>query len=445
MAISTQSNNSGTVYQTLDPLMKLYYINRSYDQLQQLMYKGSVLNLFQRLPASETIEGKQFVIPVEYGGSPNQSKDFSIAQGLAKKRTFSSGRFQIPFDDDFALERVSEKVMRGTKTIQGAFYKAVKVANKAIVGLKNKREIALFAEEDNAAAKVGTVDRTVAAKPVITLSDSAQASSFEKDQDVQFATSNTAAVFAGGPWRVDSVNRSAGTITLDKALPAGVGSTYYIFRNGDHNKTALTSLRKYIDGTATPGTLHGLDRNQDPIRLGGHYKEMDASDTFSGIVRFMTSSIFNLCQAAPQTLICNPLVEALMATEMAKDGNAGGLGNTRNDISDGGIMGTTRFGVGKLQFNTTYGPVSIHTSPFCPISEFYILDLNCFGLYYLGGEGDDFVDFSYSDSGSLFRTIDDDPGREVRVMSFGNLGCTGPGMNARVKLDSARITAARTG
>ena len=445
MAISTQSNNSGTVYQTLDPLMKLYYIDRSYDQLQQLMYKGSVLNLFQRLPASEQIGGKKFVIPVEYGGSPNQSKDFAIAQGLAKKRTFSSGNFEIPFDDDFGLERVSDKVMKGTRDIRMAFYKAVKVANKAIVGLKNKREIALFAKEDNASGQVSTIDRTTPAAPVITLSDRAHAASFEKDQDIQFATSNTANLIAGGPWRIDKVDRFKGTITLDKVLPAGVVANIYIFRNGDHGKTALTSLRKYIDGSSAPGTLHGLDRNEDPTRLGGFYKEMDAGDTFSSIVRFMTSSIFNLCQAAPQTLICNPLVEALMATELAKDGNAAGLGNTRNDISRGGIMGTTRFGVGKLQFNTTYGPISIHTSPFCPIEEFYILDLNCFGLYYLGNEGDNFVDFSYSDSGSLFRTIDDDPGREVRVVSYGNLGCTGPGMNARIKLDNPRIMKAADG
>ena len=95
--------------------------------------------------------------------------------------------------------------------------------------------------------------------------------------------------------------------------------------------------------------------------------------------------------------------------------------------------------MGKLAFKHSKGLTEIVTSPFCPIGQTYLLDERTWSLHYLGESGDDFVDFARNGTDGILVQAHDGAGVEIRVESYGNLVCNGPGKNARLYLSNGLL------
>ena len=427
------SNNLGTTVASADAVLKQWYYDKQ--NLNQLLYaEDEVLKRLQRLPASEVIEGREMVVPVRIGGSPSQSKDFTKAQEQAKARTGARGRWIVPIDEDYAVVRISNKAIKASKNKMGAFVKLLADETDAeIERLKQRRCTAIFAPSsggvNNKRNVIGEVKSVTAAK--VTLKDKGRIANFEIGDQLQFLQSSGAA--RGAVVGVVNVDRSEGVITLTAAV-SGLAANDLVVRDGDRGKVGLAGFNEWITGGSTPGSLFGLDRNLDPVRLAGFSVDIadsapapaNAQGPFTKNVRKTIAKIINLTNTAPTMFVCNSLVEDFIAQEQST--------NLRLDMSTGGVSGVTNIGMGKLAFKHSKGMTEIVTSSFCPVGTCYLIDERTWSLHYLGDQGDDFVDFVKNDRGGIIIPAYDGPGLEIRAESFGNLVCQAPGKNAKFNL-----------
>ena len=443
------AGNLGTTTQSADVYLKQIYIDNQ--NLNSLMYDDPVLGMLNRLPASNVVEGKEMVVPIRIGRSPSGSKDFTKAQQQAQARTGARGRWIIPIDEDFQVGRVSNKAIKSSKSSMGAFVKLlVDETDAAIAGLKEKRCAALFAPEygTNTAGRnaVGVAAAQVASSAkVYTVADRGNISAFDLGDTVVVLTSSGGAVANSRAGIVTKVNSEAGTFETNQSLVSSgnVPKDALFLKDGDAGKSGLTSFAQWLPAksntnafTNSSATLHGLDRSLHRARLAGFYSEVadGAPNTlpFTKAFRKMTANIINLSGNAPNKFVCNSLVEDFLAQEQVNNINF------NSDNSGGGAI--VSVGAGKLQFRHSKGVCEIVTSPFCPISDCYLLDTNTWALHYLGNEGDDFVDFAKNENGGMLIPAYNGAGVEVRVESFGNTTCDAPGRNGRLHLADALYT-----
>ena len=451
---ATGSNNLGTTVQSADAFLKDWYLGDR-QSLNKLMYpKDEALMRLKRFPASGKVQGRKMVVPMRIGRSPSQSKNFIKAQNQAKKRTGARGVWLVEYDNDFGLARVENKVIKASVGMQGAFIKEmIDETDAAVEGLRQKRCTALFAPEyaaDAARNSIGKVKSSavVGAKSVVTLTDAGNAANFDIGDELIVRNATGAVTRAGGVAVVESVDRQAGTVGLNRTV-AALAANDILIRDGDEDQVGLTSFNQWLPAktagnafSVSDKELHGLDRSLDRARLAGFYSTVGtaakadaankpAAQPFTLAIRRMISQINALTGSAPDLFFCNPLVEDAIAKEQSA--------NIRLDVSQGGAAQVTGIGMGKLAIKHSKGMTEIVTSSFCPIAECYLIDTETFGLMFLGGEGDDFVDFARNKAGGILLDAYDASGVEIRVESYGNLVCNAPGRNGRLHLNQGLV------
>ena len=420
------SGNAGNTLTSASAYLKNWYINKG--MLNTLMYeRDPFLMRIKRLPAAQQVGGKKLIVPFRLGRSPSQSKDFTKAQAQAKARTGARATWELDIDHDFGLSRVNNQTIKASRNDRGAFIKVLKdEADLAISSLAQKRCVSLFAEKANVAGYV-----SARAASTITLSRDSQSVAFDINDTIE-VRSPTGVVRAGGPWVIEKVNRGTGVLTLDKPAGSAVAANDEIYKDGDYGQTALVGLPQWLPKSRTGlTTFNGVDRSLDPERTAGFFKKMGASDTFDKVVRSVAAQINWLTGTNPTIAVMNPLVEDVVSQELTD--------KIRYDDAGKGAAGKVGVGIGGLSFKTSKGPIEVVSSSFCPTTDIYLLDESSIGLYYLPGDGNNFVDFEYSTSGSMFVDAYDSSGVEIRCSSYGNLGVSHPGTCGRIELDTSKI------
>ena len=420
------AGNVGNTLVSASNYLKNWYINKG--MLNRLMFeRDPFLSRIKRLPASQQVGGKKLIVPFRLGRSPSQSKDFTKAQAQAKARTGARATWELDIDHDFGLSRVNNQTIKASRNERGAFVKILKdEADMAITSLQQKRCVALFASKANVA---GTISARAAS--TFTLSRDSQSVAFDINDTLE-VRSPTGVVRAGGPWVVEKVDYANGVLTLDKAAGSAVAANDEIYKDGDYGQTALVGLPQWLPKVRTGlGAFNGVDRSQNVLRTAGHYKKMSSADTFDKSVRSMAAQINWLTGVNPTIAVMNPLVEDVVSQELTA--------KIRYDDMGKGAADKVGVGIGGLSFKTSKGPIEVVSSSFCPVTDIYLLDEASIGLYYLPGEGNSFVDFEKSTSGSMFIDAYDAAGVEIRCSSYGNFCVSHPGTCGRIELESTKI------
>ena len=129
--------------------LKEYYINQN--MLDTLLYgRDPLFSSLQKLPATETVGGREIIVPIKVSRNPNASRDFATSQAAAKARTALRERFVIKTDEDYAVGRISNVVKYASSGKDGAFISAFKdEMNDAIQTLGQRRSEDIAGQGDS--------------------------------------------------------------------------------------------------------------------------------------------------------------------------------------------------------------------------------------------------------------------------------------------------------
>ena len=430
------SKRSGLNFSSFENWMKEYYINRG--QLDQLMYKSdNFLKAVEKLPATQSVEGKQVVYAVRYGRHPAASRDFSVAQTLAKTKTGARERFVVDIDEDFAVARISNKTIYASEGNMGAFIKAAKdEMDDALRGLSQRRSSDIQGAGYSIKGRVGSIGNP---RSTITLTNPSDSVNFDIGDVIQFAANqNSGSAKQVGSSASDTtatinkVNRTSGVITLSAVLNAAVVNNDYIFRQGDFRADSLRGLQAWLPATAPSSndSFFGVNRSLDPDRLSGHrLTTSGASASYSDIIQDAAARIMNLTSLGPDCVWINPLRYSSFVQQLTSK-------IRYNNVGMGGTVGADGFS--NLVVHTAAGSLPVKVSTWIPRDVIYVLRMETWCLYYLSDKGKRFVDFIDGENGYAVHSYDD-AGIELRAESYGAFGCFAPGCNARINVSSISL------
>ena len=426
---------SGLNAESFSPYYKRMYIDAG--RMNIMLYSDPLLREVEQIRMSQPTQGNNMVIPYQIGRSPNVSKDFAVAQKLAKSNTAQRGNWLIPFDSAFGVGRVDQKTMLSTENNTGAFKQALQnEIDISVYSMRTLRCQDFFSLKPNERGIV----KSVTAK-VVTLEHKWQAVNFDSNDSIGFYHGTSAidhkagTARAGGFNPVDKVNPATGEITFKNAVNGAVVAGDSMIREGDFGEVAMASLNTWIPKSLTGlGSLFGQDRSVNPLRLAGSRVQLTANDNVSAHVRELSSQIASLSMTeGPNAVITNPMTENYVLGQ--SDANVRYI----DDSGSGAGPKTRQSNVG-LQFRRADGyPMKTILTPFADPSVLWLVNLQYMALYYYARKGSNrFVDFQYT-NGNMFKTSHDDAGVEIRTLSFGNFVIPYPGIFGRVDLDPTNV------
>ena len=434
---------AGVNFTTYDKYFKDKYIDCG--KKDAMIFEDQWLKIVKNYMKSGPVEGKQVVIPYELGRSPSVSRDFGVAQAIAKKKAAAIGSWTIPLDDAYGVGRVDEKTMRASRNNEGAFQKALeKEVKNAIVAMQHIRCQDFFAPKPN--HKGATKNVGDGSTKLITLTNAWQAANFDRGDEIRFYDdlNKTAPVERGlkadGPYSVEKVDLVGGTITLDKAPKAAILANSEIARDGDAGKVAMASLNKWIPKTLAKvstdqdATLFGQDRTINPLRLQGSRRQVAANGSVVDAVTGVAAQIAAICKTTgPNIALMHPMTKRYISNQTNSN-----IRYSRSDGTGGGGVVRTNNGNFKfVKFNDEF--IEPVTTPFADPGVIWLIDTKYIALYFLPSpQNGEFVDFIYQ-NGSMFKQSHDEPGVEIRTASFCNFVLPYPGTCGRVDLNSSNV------
>lgn len=368
------------------------------------------------VPKAPDATGKYVPIPVIYEVNQGRSSTFANAQGNQSPGLLAE--FMVTLRPDYDVATLSNQAMEASQDQKGAFLDfATMFVDLAIQGA------ALSAASSMFRSGTGTIGGISAiAGGVITLTNAADVSQFGINQTLQ-----AAAVDGGAPRAalgyVIARNVMAGTITVSAVAmggaagsPAGWAANDVLLVQGDSN-AKLTGLSAWLPATAPLGT-----------------------DNFYGVNRSVDSRLYGLTYPGAQQPVEEAIIDAALIVRREKGRPRHFFTNYGSEAALIKALGTRReyvdwSGEGEIGFRGVKiqgpaGPIEVFADRNCQAATGYLLQLNTWKLYSLGGVP---KIFKYGDGLEMLRLANADAS-EVRVGDYANLGCRAPGWNSQVQL-----------
>tara|TARA_R100001530_G_scaffold53480_2_gene39487 strand:- start:154 stop:1368 length:1215 start_codon:yes stop_codon:yes gene_type:complete len=402
---------TATTLTSWDAALKQYYRARAVDDL---VYKSHPL--FELLPKDPKFRGRNMPIPILYGRGQGVSANFANAQSYATASKI----------DDFLLTRVSKY---GVATISGEAVAASEGDRYSFLSASTTEidniiksvgaSVSTSLYRDGSGA-IGQCNASVSSTSLV-LKTTNDVVNFEVGMELQFCATKTGSSVKSGSVTITAINRNSGTLTVD-ALSAidggsGVAASDYIYQYGDYDG-AISGLDAWIPSSAPGATsFFGVDRSVDTTRLGGQRYDGSSDTIIESLIEGM--AIVGREGGTPSHIF-------LSYSEFVKLEKALGAQIKREVQRKDSISGYA-----SLEMIGPSGSCEVIPDKDCPDSVAYILQMDTWTLASIG----EVVQLTQLDGNRVLRQASDD-GIEVRVHSYANLGCGGPGWNCRVTLPS---------
>lgn len=378
--------------------------------VKNMVYKDNPL--LALMPKYERFGGENMPVPVQYGIANRRSADFSTGQGLNTATELA--RFVLTRVKDYSFASITGETIKATEGAADAFLKyATLEIDGAIQSLTRSLAVSMYADGS------GSLGQVSVAGTDFTMLKQDQITNIEVGMELNAATAATGAIKAGTTMVVQTVDRDAGTFTVDNAGAAATND--FIFQRGDAQNGGsakkISGLESWLPASAPSATLFfGQDRSKDATRLGG--------------IRFDGSA--------------QPIEEALIgaASRLAREGgspthcfmNFANFSNLEKALGSKVVYDKVSsddadIGFQSLTILGPKGPIQIVADQNCTPDVAYMLQMDTWTLNSLGA-APHILDL---DGNRMLREASADA-YEVRVGFYGNIGCTAPGYNARVKL-----------
>ncbi len=380
--------------------------------LPKLLYTKKKLKYFQTVKRRTDFGGKYRDQAVQNENPQGIGPTVEIAQGSM-------------FQGNYLEWNVYRRKMYGTARIQGEALRAVKDKDDAfaalwrnegdgtVMQLMEDTEIAMLRDGTGIIGRISS--GSTVSSTVITLEQPADIVCFKLNMRLGAVSTNTLSpTVRSGSARVTALNRKTGTVTVATTwsgeitgLTAGDYLVRYGFNASAGTPTCIEGLQSLIAGGSTPGTLNGLNRNVDPVRLAGQLH--DATD------QAMDEAIIDACSYVSQQGGEQPTCGFINPRNMA-NWKKSHQGRIRYDVV--GVQ--SRMAAVSFKGISIEGddgePIVLMTSPFQPINEVPLIVMDDFVLDTLGqacGLADD------GDGAEVTRMPTSDT-YETRFVTYGN-------------------------
>jgi hypothetical protein len=385
---------------------------------------NEMFTTLKRLKKETDFVGELAYVPIQNANPQGSSADFTTAQANIQQGNYLRS----------ALTRVTH---HGVARVTGEAAEAAVKSEGALVDLWDNETRGIATTEmsvlstylfGSGNAILGQV-KSGSASTTVTLNDDVNMNYFELGMTLRVlanssGTSLSPTVRAEASRAVvTGIDRRNRTLTFALALSTHATSaadTDYLVRSGDQASggvaTVITGLDSYVAGGTSPGTLFGLNRNQDPVRLAGQsidYAGWAPEDAF----------VDASSQCGFQG-IGYPTVGVMNNIDLANMKK--GLGS-KIVYNDGG--GKAKHSFSGVSIDGDAGPIEIVADPFCPRNKAFLLKLDAFSMFSLKAA----PHLNKFDGMDFMRRPDADA-YEVRFVFYGNVKCKNAG--PQVKLTS---------
>ena len=383
-------------------------------KIENLVYQS---NPFMALvPKYEQFGGEVLKMPLIYGNPQNRSASFSTANGQTSKSALKA--FLLTRASDYSIAEISNEVILASEGDANAFLRAATVEiDGALHALGRSVATKLFR---SGSGSIGKVSSYTGATKTILLTVAEDIVNFEVDMVLQGSTADGGGSVKAGTSKVVTVDRIAGSFTVDADLTGNWAASDYIFVAGDYDLAlkGMDAWMPYADrATKLGNAFFGVTRSADATRLGGLVYDGTALPIEEALINAL--ALVGREGGNPDHVFMNfadwsNLVKALGSKVMyidVKAGYEGALGFT-------GIV-----------VNGPRGAVKVIPDVNCPKGDAYIVQLNTWQLASLKKA----VNLFDTDGLRMLRSSSADS-LQIRCFSYAQLGCSAPGYNMHLKL-----------
>ncbi len=379
--------------------------------------------LTKRLKKETEFVGELAYVPIQNANPQGSSADFATAQANIQQGNYLRS----------ALTRVQH---HGVARVTGEAAEAAVKSEGALVDLWDNETRGIATTEMSVLSTYlygtgnGVLGRTLsgvsgAPSTTVQLGTDTNMNYFELGMMLKavdgLLTTSTVRSAGAAKARVTGIDRRNRTLTFAINLVLSITDavdTDYLVRDGDQVTSSafvnITGIDEYVKGGTAPGTLFGLNRNSDPVRLAGQaidyagwapedaFVDASAQCGFQGI-------------GYPSVAVMNNIDVANMKK---------GLGS-KIIYNDGG--GKAKHSFSGVSIDGEAGPIEIVADPFCPRNKAWLLKLDAFSLFSLGAA----PHLNKFDGMDFMRRPDADA-YEVRFVFYGNVKCKNAGPHVKL-------------
>lgn len=378
--------------------------------------------LHKRLKKDTDFVGELAYVPIQNANPQGSSADFAEAQANIFQGNYL--RFSLTRVSHFGVARVTGEAAEAAVKTEGALVDLWDNETRGIATTEmSTLATYLYGTGD---ATLGTMGGTGAvAASTITLAAGTNMNYFELNMTIKAVSAQglSPTVRSGGAAkiRITGIDRRNRTLTFAGNLNASitdVTNADWFVRSGDQASaaaTVITGLGAYVAGGTTPGTLFGLNRNSDPVRLAGQSVDYAGWAMEDAVVDASAQAGFQGI-GYPNVLVCNNLEAAAMKKSLATKIHFNRPGGKAVDYS-----------FSEVTIEGENGPIEILSDPFCPRNKAFLLKLDAFSLFSLKAA----PHLAKYDGIEFLRRPDADA-YEVRFVFYGNLKCKNPGPHVQL-------------
>ncbi len=412
-------------------ILKQHYTS---DEVKNLVYPDNPL--FALVEKDTSFDGINLPIPVIYGNP--QGASVAIGTAITNVGATKTKAFTITRSTEYGVASIDRQTMKATETKEGAFLKASKVEIDGIIHAVVRRiSVGLYGDGTGVIGQISSGSNTATA--TITLADfvsgvpgsSAQVTHFEVGQVLVAAATSTGAIRTGTV-TITNVDRVNGTLTASANWSTGItgcAASDYLFVQGDAlnggtvGSVKLVGVDQWVPMSATlgsgsyQGTLFGLDRTADRLRLAGIYYDGRGYPLEENLVE-LTAQI---AQNGGRPSHCFLSFRNWSALEKALGSKVQYIDPVSADMPQVGFRGIRIMG--------SKGPIDVIPDLNCPNDRAYVLTLDTWKLYSLGD-----APALVEDDGVMMLRDTSTDSFQVRVAAYLQLGCRAPGFNGVVQL-----------
>lgn len=378
--------------------------------------------VLKRMKKDTDFVGELAYVPIQNANPQGSSADFAEAQANIQQGNYL--RFSLSRVSHFGIARITGEAAEAAVKTEGALVDLWDNETRGIATTEmSTLATYLYGTGD---ATLGTMGATGSvASTTITLVAGTNMNYFELNMTLKAvsAVGLSPTVRSGGAAKakITGIDRRGRVLTFASnlnALITDVTNADYFVRSGDQASaaaTVITGLSELVKGGTSPGTVHGLNRNTDPVRLAGQSIDYQGWAPEDAVVDASSQAGFQGI-GYPNVLICNNIEAASLKKSLATKLHFNRPGST---------SGT--YGFSDVVIEGENGPIEVLADPFCPRNTAFLLKMDAFSMFSLKAA----PHLAKYDGIEFLRRPDQDA-YEVRFAFYGNLKCKNPGPHVKL-------------